>query len=103
MKLDFNFPLADFEDRPAGLAKDTVLRILQTGNTDDVTYLNKIKEWKTPLKNKGVIDDIDRVDAQALLNIITRCPITFNFAKIALREYVQKRIDASDVKDKTKK
>jgi hypothetical protein len=101
MKLDFNFKLNDSNGFDAGVAHDTLVRILDKGNNSDDTYLKKIGNWTKDIKKTGIID-VDEIDAQQLYALVSNCPFTFNFAKIALRNYIEKRIEQSKSNGKKK-
>jgi len=101
MILDFNFQIKNSAGRELGFAKDTLIMILEGGSNNDERYLDKIEKWTNDIEKSGQIKEIDVVDAKELKQMVIRSGWANNVSKIPIKNFIQKRIDLSEVnKDK---
>lgn len=98
MRLDFNFSIKNLRGQQTGIeAKNAILDIFDMSSTSDDTYHDKKRDWAKDIDKTGQIET-DATDAKRMVSWITSSPGTFDFVKIALKQYIRGRVEASEAK-----
>jgi len=74
-------------------------RVIAKNGAKEKPYLDKKRDWARSIIKDGKIEP-DETDAKKIIEWIDTADNVYDFIKIALRSYIQERIDQCTPKDK---
>lgn len=100
MILEFNWKVKNLGgEETRVIAKNGLLTVFDFSSAKEKPYLDKKRDWARSIIKDGKIEP-DETDAKKIIEWIDTADNVYDFIKIALRSYIQERIDQCTPKDK---